>query len=76
MTGPEHYAEADELMVQLDSCDPDEPRWLGLCAAAQAHYSAALAAATALQYPGPHSAESRDQWASALPAENHPPGMT
>jgi len=49
MTGPEDYAEADELLVQLDSpAARDEPRWLGLCAAAtRARYTAVLAAATA-----------------------------
>ena len=51
MTGPEHYQAAEQLLKQVTSLNgivSEETRHANTIAAAQAHFTAALAAATAL----------------------------
>lgn len=55
MTGPEHYDEAQRLLVESDSCEYACPHSgcrheMRLIARAQAHATLALAAATALNF--------------------------
>ncbi|MBL3808469.1 hypothetical protein [Streptomyces sp. BRB081] len=69
MTGPEHYARAEQLLT--DAADILRPHDEGHCEAdrliaeAQAHATLALAAATAL-LPGDPDSASRGAWVSVI----------
>jgi hypothetical protein len=67
MTGPEHYAAAEEILSRSSRDDPDSPVTLAVLAIGQIHAALALAAASAvgdrdfrawLEAAGPSSARS------------------
>ena len=67
MTGPEHYAAAEEILSRSSRDDPDSPVTLANVAMGQVHATLALAAASAigdrdfrdwLEAAGPSSARS------------------
>lgn len=72
MNGPEHYAEAERLLGEAVSWDPDERQTRTdevVLAAAQAHATLALAAATAdaavQRYIGDENTTDRE-WTQAI----------
>jgi hypothetical protein len=47
-TGPEHYREGEKLLALAEAAGFPDPCGTAMIAAAQAHFTAAIAAATAL----------------------------
>src|SRR4029077_15588033 len=73
MTGPEHFEEAERCLLG-DSCEYGCPHSgceheMRLIARAQAHFTAALAAATALSRFGEMPADDADEWLRAVQTE-------
>lgn len=67
MTGPEHYREAERLL-EIAATEPETSRLIPYyTAAAQAHATLALAAATALQTAGvPQNGDTSHAWRATI----------
>lgn len=74
MTGPEHMECGDDFMHDAGQAQAGTSEHLSLVASAQAHYTAALAAATALQRVsyGHLPSEDRKAWIAVCGAEQRP----
>jgi hypothetical protein len=71
MTGPEHYAHAEQVIAQVQNKDVLATAAVAYAAIAQVHATLALAAAMALQIgnPFPGMNPSHDAWAAVAAPE-------
>lgn len=74
MTGPEHYAEAERVVAQVENRDVSAAAVAAYTAVAQVHATLALAAATALidEKPRSGSFDAWREWKQATGGAEYP----